>query len=360
MATRTYLVLLVLVQQWTLMNLASASDELIVELASDKTEYVLGETVVLQVAVHNEGDQDLPVWVDKLADEIQIFLGSPGDAVPELEIGSEVIWEVIPSTVPLRKGEWKHYALRLLYSFGPWTTEKRASTLAFPEAGEYTIHVRYPLAPKRKMFNSSTIKILVKRPQGIDAEVWRELNHEPTLLFLQHGEHATQELACAIAEILIRIPDSAYHPAMRWALGRYYYRLRNAGPIVPNPEDIENGKLLRKALGIVLQHPSDRWERAIPDERLYVRRVVYALPEPTPLDEVFALATRQTGVPLIVDASINKRGSFSALKSDKSLADFMRFFTIPGDSTWIRDGWGYRLVSVKEADGGGEEQKERE
>ncbi len=113
----------------------------------------------------------------------------------------------------------------------------------------------------------------------------------------------------------------------------------------PNPEDIENGKLYRKALGIVLRDPTDSPGG---DRRLFTRRVVAGFPEMTRFEEVFAVAERQTGVPLSCDPALKIR-RFSTIKIDQSLAQFMLGFTHRGDTKWVRDGRGYRFVPVKEA-----------
>jgi hypothetical protein len=252
---------------------------------------------------------------------------------------------VVPDTIPLPSGESKYYPLRLLHRFTPSSDQASISALAFPEAGEYEIFVKYPLSPKRQMFESDRIRIHVDEPKGVDAELWKQLNDEKVLFFLQRGDlwYNSEEVPRRVAEILTSVPDSAYHSTMRWALGRHYYGLRIEEA---NPEDIENGKLFRKALGVMLQHPSDRWEQIANDDRLYVRRVVYAFPAPTPLGEVFTVATGQTGIPLKLDPAVSNERTLTSAKCDKSLDAFMRIFTLGGRSTWLRDGRGYRLVPV--------------
>jgi hypothetical protein len=136
---------------------------------------------------------------------------------------------------------------------------------------------------------------------------------------------------------------------MRWALGKHYYRLRTATPL-PNPEEIENGKLFRKALGIVLEHPTMEWKRTIDDRRLYTRRVVSEFLEPATLDEVLAVATQQTGVALRVDPAEGAKRECGWVRTDRSLAEFMQFFVVGGWFKWVREGEGYRLVRMMEPD----------
>lgn len=332
-----------------LLNGLCAATKLDVELEADKCHYVVGEMVVLQVKVENNGDINLPVWIDLLDSQIQIFLASPDAVARQFIIGGRAIPSVVPNAIALPPGESKYYPLRLLHHFSLSSEQGPISTLAFPETGEYEIFVKYPLFPERELFESNRIRIRVDEPKGGDAEVWQQLNDEKVLFFLQRGELwlNSQEVPRKVGEILTGVSDSAYHSTMRWALGRHYHRLRIENPA---PEDIENGKLFRKALGIMLQHPSDRWEELFEDERLYVRRLVFTFPEPTPLDEAFALATRKTGVLLKRDPTVSEERWLRAEESDKSLAEFMRIFTAGGYSTWVRDGRGYRLVPVTETD----------
>jgi hypothetical protein len=317
----------------------------------------LGQTVILWVTALNQSEEEQRVWVDELDSEIQVFLTGSDTAPRRFTIGwTRVVGKISPSTVSLAPQEAKHYALRVLHTFNPPTSGEHASALAFPAAGEYEIYVKYPLYPNRQMLESNTIRIDVNEPDAPDARIWKHLNDEKTLYFLQRGELWTgsEHVPVKIAELIRGTADSAYHASMRWALGKYYYRLRTTtrNMYLPNAEDIEHGRLFRRALGIELQHPSSEWERIVRDRRLYTRRVVSAFPQDTPLDEVIAVATRQTGVPLRIDPTAGPKRRRASLYSDESLAEFMRSFTVGQRFTWVTDGRGYRIVPVPKPAGG--------
>ncbi len=327
------------------------ADSLQVTLSAIKQEFLVGEAIRILVQVKNVGSEPVKareLFVDDGEPDIGTFYSRDGDTFRQFHVFHYVDWDRSRDLLELAPGESWYYAMRLLYSA---EVENR---LAFGELGDYWLKVHYLYWPARqedlKRLESNTIRIRVMQPDGHNLQIWENLRNDACLRFLQTGSlplEERQEIPADIARLLVSAPDSAYHPAMRWALGRYYYQIRTTGTPLPNLEDIENGRLYRKALGIYLQDPTDRLAG---DERLFTRRVVVRFEEMTPVEEVLAAVEKQTGVPLTCDPALRK-GRFSCLEMDQSLAEFMwRVFASPGDKTWVRDGRGYHLVPVTETD----------
>jgi hypothetical protein len=323
------------------------AESLQVTLSAISDDILVGETIRLCVQVENIGSDTIQareLCVDGCEPDIQVLFSRGGHDFKRWRLGIYPDLELMRRTLQLIPRDSWRYAIRLLYS------AEAPNGLPFEEPGDYRLKVRFPFWPPGPdaitWLESNSIRIRTKQPEGDDLRIWEKLRSDECLRFLQGGfgpyQEVKKDISDDVAHWLLGTPDSAYHPSMRWALGRYYDRLRRKDWDAPNPEDIENGKLYRKALGIVLRDPADSLGG---DVRLFTRRVVVGFPEMTPLEQVFAVAEQQTGVPLSCDPALKTR-RFSTLKIDQSLAQFMLGFTHRGDTKWVRDGRGYRLVPV--------------
>ena len=239
-----------------------------VELHSASGEYVLGEPVVLRLAVKNLGDEDIRTWVDLLVYQIKVYIASEGKDFSLYKQGEHVIYEVHPSTMPLEPRQSKAYVLRVLCTFYFTDTLERRSELAFPEPGTYLVRARYPLYNTAQEIESNTIAIRIKPRRGVDAKLWQQIGDKEFWHFVQRGypPHLNKDIPLRAAELVNSVPHSSYHDGLRWALAEFY--LRYAG--MPETRLSEEEKrLIERALS-----PEDlrrirerRGERAAPETR---------------------------------------------------------------------------------------------
>jgi hypothetical protein len=209
---------------------------LCVTLVSSKDEYVLGEPVLLMVAAKNasrEGVEAYPVFVDRTEPEISIHISQNGITFERYAMGvfGNVNYAKILEVLPPEQA-WVH-RLRILYTY------KHPNRLAFPEPGRYRLKAVFPLMgrepthPSRKKefessgreeFQSNTIQISIKEPEGVDAALWKTLRDPDFLHFMQGGftERENLDVPLRAARLVNSVPDSSYHDALRWALKEYY------------------------------------------------------------------------------------------------------------------------------------------
>lgn len=322
-----------------------------VRLTTPKKDYVLGESVPLRVTVKNTSNKTLKTWSVDLKWEIGINISRDGNTFKQFTRGTFTDAEVETPVEPLKPRAEKRYFFRVLYTFYRKQTPERRSRLAFDKPGEYFVQVRYPLFPKREMFESNTIRIRITQPKGADAKVWEVLNEPEFLYFLQSGlvPKQDQKFPLKTANLLHSVESSSYHPALRYTLQRYYHRLPNPRP---GFGDVKHGKLFRSALGIeeelVAIVPLLR-TRPLSYRKLDVQRVTYHFPNYTLLKEVLDEISRQTGVSLKLGPGIHETSRFRSVRKSVTLREFMQTLVDPGLTTWVHEDNGFRLISVKDA-----------
>jgi len=319
---------------------ARADTRLHVTLASSSKAYVLGQPVELTVTAANVGNEPVGAWVNGLDYQIQVHLAREGEkferhdgAPDEISYGVHLVEQLLP-------GKSKVYKLRVLYTFRESEDLERRRRLAFDAPGTWLVKVRYPLSPHRRMYESNTIRIDIKAPEGADARVWQQINRAEFLYFLQFGytRGNNPDVVRKGADLVQAAPESSYHPAIKWALQQHYHRrISNIGQLTAQ-QDPELEKI-REAIGIpkVAEGP-------FPEDRRLDQLIAYHFPKLTPLEEVFQVISAQSGVGLSLAPTI-KGASMSSVAITKTLRAFMK--TAAGDNaTWVPYGDGYRLVPL--------------
>jgi hypothetical protein len=327
------------------LHVAAAADPVRVELASDSQEYVIGEPVVLSVTVTNVSQDEIQVLVDALDYHIGILISQDGTRFKQYTPGDRFIPYVIPRAEPLGPGESKVHTFRVLYTSYSRETPQRRSHLVFEKPGMYLVKARYPLFGKRESFESNMIRVRINQPQGVDAEVWKQINSPHFLYFLRSAEPNSVlrdygDTPLRAARLLQSIPKSSYSPAIKYALERRYRERRRYMLRERALEDPEL-QLIRSVTGI--EEPP---EGPFPDDRRLDVQISSHFPELTPLDEVCRQISRQGGVTLTVAPELRIRRMKRAPLTE-SLRRFMASLSGGGRTAkWIRDGDGYRLVPL--------------
>jgi len=321
----------------------AATDRVRVTLDTPRTEYVLGEPILLNVAVKNVGREALKAWkvhTDYTEPEIIVLISKDARSFDRYVMGvfGAVNFGVIVEV--LKAGESREYSLRVLYA------ERHRTRLALKEPGRYWIKVRYPLITpeplRRTELESNTVEVRVNQPKPADAEVWQAIRAPEFLRFIQCGvgHPKRPDVPRKVAELVRKHPKSTYDAALRWALNRYYERAvypkgRQWAQQQPELEEI------REALGM----PKEP-EGPFPDDRRLDVTVTFRFPEFTPLEDVFDVISVASGVPLRLAPELRIRRMRTA-QITESVRKFMRL-QVDIDGSWVPepDG-GYRLVPTK-------------
>ncbi|MHC4405822.1 MAG: hypothetical protein ACYTG0_39760 [Planctomycetota bacterium] len=298
-----------------------------VTLTSTTEEYVLGEPVRLFVSVKNVTDRPVEAWkwlVEGTEPEIQVFISTDGKQFAKYSGGAFGFSDYPRETEVIDPGKSTDYSLRVLYAHKP------ANRLAFGEPRTYWIKAQYPLVNSdsvrrrmaRTLFDSNTIAIDVKEPEGADAEVWEIVQTPEFLRFLQTGYVPREDgdLVGKAAELLKSAPESSYAEALKYALRKRYDRLRPP------------------ALGI--EEPPKK--TFFPDDARLGVEVTYHFPEFTPLEEMLREITKQSGVPLSLAPELRVR-SLKCGPKTWTVRKSMALLAAPYRK-WVRQGDGYHLM----------------
>lgn len=244
-----------------------------VTLTSPRYEYLLGEPVILEVAVRNDMTDTIKafeVFVKNVEPEIKVYFSQDGQTFQEYEIGIYLIHRMSRRIKILKPGEVWKYELRVLY------TLKNPSGLAFEQPGIYFLKVIYPLwwaESKDRLreilkFPSNVIRVQILQPTGLDEKVWERIKSNEFLYFIQSGwvkleweevekfksvkgrltdkdwvEMWYGKTVVKVIEVLQSFPESRYHPTLREALRLFY----EANKFKLTSEQV---KTLRSVLGI--------------------------------------------------------------------------------------------------------------
>ena len=313
-------------------------------ITSSSAQYVLGEPIVIRGALRNIGKERIQeVRVDRPPglDSLHILVSADGAEFNLLptELGFPTVRY---PRATLRPGE-------------EWTFEKRVLCncegplrLAFERPGKYFLRLGYPLFTRSRdrpeVVYSNTLPVEVKTPEGVDARVWNEVKSPEFLYFLQTGVPETREnLPRKGVELLKTIPNSRYHPALRFALEKYYHvrslQLRTVDAVARDPEM----SAIRGVLG--MPEPKPPQGPFLEDRRLDVK-LTYEFAVQTPYEDVFELIWQLSGVRLRVAPELRIR-RLEGRGTDQPLREFMRIMN-GSDQTWVRERDGsYRLVPTE-------------
>ncbi|MCR4416014.1 MAG: hypothetical protein NUV77_26660 [Thermoguttaceae bacterium] len=334
-----------------------------VALTSLRTEYLLGEPVVLIVTLKNTGRSAVLAWVGNFSYAVDLDIGRGEGPLRPYKHPIE-IWHDLDAALPLQPGEQKVYVFRMLLHHGAHPGE---SQLVFAEPGRYRAKATYPLypiCPKGRMVESKTVEFHINPPHGVDAKVWREINRPKFLRFLQSGELRREDgdVLNKALEILRATPETSYRVAIRWALRDYYAHRRYFG--LREPDSKACGKLqeICRVLDVpkraVYSVAEDKYYLLPPHgegipgaDRLFsgdqrLDRIVNLPPsEFFPLPVVLGTyAIAKHGVPLRVAWPIEEDYELVCdTPIRQTLREFMTSVAVPG-TKWVRERDGYMLV----------------
>jgi len=317
---------------------ASDASSLVVRLAVAPAQYSVGQPVELGVTAQNTGGEDIQAWGDVRADQIHVYIARDGEEFRRYTPGEYDHVDSERLVEPLPPRACKVYAVRVLYTFfEKETTERRR--LAFEEPGAWLVKVRYPLYPNRQMYESNTIRIQLKAPQGVDARVWQRINRPEFLYFLQWGltPGDNHDVVRDAVHIVRTVPTSSYHDALRWSLLHYYRHETHGG--LRGMDAAERALLeeVRKVLGL-----PDPAAGPFPEDKRLEAKVTCYFGGGTPLEDAFKRVSEAGGVPLRLAPEMRARIIYGTLQ-DKVLRKFMDEQD-EYKARWVRDGDGYKLV----------------
>jgi len=200
----------------------AAAPALQVELQCARDQFLLGHPVDLKVIVTNRGEREVGTWRERDTRRIQLFVGRNGKDfdrfIPEFRgtLTVDPVEELPP-------GKSKVYEYRVLYGLlGESWKSPYDKRLVFDRPGLYTLKAVYD---RKQKITSNTVQIKILQPQGVDAEVWRQIRHKQFLYFLQHRtkSHSLADTPLRIVEILQEYPSTGYADCFKEALRQYVH-----------------------------------------------------------------------------------------------------------------------------------------
>lgn len=321
-------------------NGASRDRPVTVVLTSSRTEYVLGEPVVLIMTLKNTGRSDVLAWVDDFSYAVDLEIGRVGGPFQRYEHPVEM-WDNVDPAIPLPPGQEKVYVFRLLLRRGAQLGE---SQFVFAEPGRYRAKAKYPLYPiypTQRMVESNTVEFRIKERQGVDAKVWEQINRPQFLRFVQSGEVRREDgdVVQKAVDVLRRWPKSSYDGAIRWALEQHFRERTRGFGKRGVPSDIKLDPELEAICGVlgIRRVPSGPF----PEDKRLDARISYAFLEKTAFEHAFEVISTLSGVPLRVHPELRHR-SMVSLPQTTTLRTFMA--RCGENVVWVRDGNGYKLV----------------
>lgn len=323
------------------------SDEpkLRVEVTTPNREQLLGEPLFVKVTLTNAGDKEAAAWVNGLNGQVGIPIVRDGDSPVRFSSPrvNEKNPEVERTTELLPPGKSKTCEYRILYTFVGKSALRDESRLAFEHPGTYTVKVIYPVpGPGERKIESNPVEIKVRKPEGVDAKVWREIKHRQFLYFLQHREllfGLYDDTPSEIVEILRQYPKSHYCECLKAALRQYYGTQRAKMTTEKAFDDLEMVRV-RGALGIV-EVPPELWRG---DHRLDVT-VKHDTSDDTSVEKFCDEMVRQSGVPLRVAPQLRARNIIVQLRG-APLRNALRTVGKLVDGVWIEEKDGGYLLTV--------------
>lgn len=313
--------------------------QLTLTLRSERGAYLLGEPVLLEASLRNCGTEPISeIRADRPHpyQDVEILTSHDGRTFTAYKMGIYPSWKIVRKREVLEPGKSWKFSLRILYTF------ERASGLAVERTGRFFVKLRYPLisrsAETRTVVESDSVTVRIARPAGKDAEVWKLVDEPQYAYFLQSGLDRTNDrhVPLTIINVLRTVPKSGYHPALRWAL-RKYYEGRLQGMSRRQIEDDGVLRQIREVLGIELKP-----EGPFPDDRRLDVLVTYHFPALTPLEDAFKEISKQSPVPIRLAPELHIR-RMKSVKQTKTLRAFMDSQD-DHNAKWIREKDGYRLI----------------
>lgn len=196
------------------------------ELSSSTAEYLLGEPVVLRLALTNCLDFRIVVPES---------VGPPYSGRGVVEYSSDGITWRTPGAVlftdcriggdrpTLMNQETRQYTVRL---FG---CNASPLNLALDRPGTYFIKVSlpaqsiWPTPAERHDIDSNVVTVKVKKPEGDEAKVWEVIRDQRIVSFLNRDFDGNDRAAMKVMDVVSSYPRSSYRSSLRSALRDYCY-----------------------------------------------------------------------------------------------------------------------------------------
>jgi hypothetical protein len=308
---------------------SAASPPVSVRLVAPRTDYLVGEPVLLDVVVRNISDSKLAAYnvgYDGYEHITEIFI-SKREKFNKFLFNEFTCLE--PSVYTLGPGESSNNPVRLLFGRAG---RKRPAGLAFAEPGTFTVKVVYPLLlvgdQRVYRIESNPVQVTINAPVGADNEVWRRIRSPEVFDFLQFDDGPEQERAVVkIVEALRASPGSRYKASFEPALRRFFERR----------EDLLAPADRRKIRELLDVPESDLFPE---DERLDA--VVQLESANAPIGVFLESLSRQSRVRLSASGEVGMR-SWHSSRQTAVLRNEMESLSQCMKASWKRHGSGYVL-----------------
>ncbi len=206
----------------------------------DKESIVLGEPITIQFEISNNGETPIKVHVGGVETGFLkvLIAGQDGDFKRYFGYGWGLLMGKMSNLSPDSSHKYKEVAILWNgkidvsglndHAAKEKLKGKISTEYAFPEPGVYFVKGLSYVGENAVPIESKPIKILVREPEGIDLEVWKQIkgNAEIALLMQSGGfntgkEEEKQELIEQVEQIIERYPDSIYSSYLKPNLEKY-------------------------------------------------------------------------------------------------------------------------------------------
>ena len=187
-----------------------ADPALQLELSADKTEFILGEPVVIQVTLHNTGSQavDVVSVFDPTYGTVRYSITAAGGATKEFEPAWLDEYQKLP-TIKLEPGQRTTGDARLFLG---------ANNVSFAAAGSYKINARFG------KLQAAALNIKIAEPSTTaEREAAALMTHKDVAMFIFAGGGETLVQAQTnLQKVIATAPGSLLSGYASYALGTYY------------------------------------------------------------------------------------------------------------------------------------------
>ncbi len=326
------------------------------ELSSPHEEYLLGESVPLELEIRNTIGREIEGC--RTSDRfIGLIVTRKGEKREVIDIREGWIGAVGGTSGKLAPAKCWTYHLRAFQQCRSEVVDGApiCDSLAFPEPGDYTIQVRFPLSAavvgdegiiNRRNIASNTIHVSVVSPTGDDERVFEAISDPQTREFIRTRLFPAQGMSMAVklARLIEDHPKSGYRNCLKDTLIDFAHRY----PLHPGTSEAE---VVRLAAGL----PDLRF---FPDDPRLEANISLNLPDGLPVRLVLEFIKKQSELSLSASPHFMQnqvqRKMFKWERSIRetmlALSDDLRFSGMVRDPTlsvklWVRRGEGYFLYT---------------
>jgi hypothetical protein len=210
-------------------NIGGRSQSLALTIEVAKDTFILGEPIVILGILTNVSSQ--PVKLLRSNNLFKVYLSTEGEHFTEIKEGLFASPKEERKEEKMDPGESWEFHSTVLYSY------ERSDKLTFSRAGSYFLRGEYRGYRSKGYYDetgwpdfpkSKPIKVTVRNPTGVDAEVFELLRDEDSTFnsygYVVHNAipEAKEELVERFYRIVHSFPQSAYGDVLRDSLIRYF------------------------------------------------------------------------------------------------------------------------------------------